>query len=78
LLALVVASLALGWFFFHIGPTIFDTLIGSRLATKEYDPIGPTPCFAALFAFVNIHHYCMDAVIWRRENPETRYLMKNA
>jgi hypothetical protein len=78
LLALVVASLALGWFFFHIGPTIFDTLIGSRLATKEYDPIGPTPCFAALFAFVNIHHYCMDAVIWRRENPETRYLMKKA
>lgn len=74
LLALVAASLALGWFFFHIGPTIFDTLIGSRLATKEFDPIGPTPCFAALFAFVNIHHYCMDSVIWRRENPETRYL----
>mgnify|MGYP000010460912 CR=1 FL=1 len=74
LLGLAIASLGLGWFFFHIGPTIFDTLIGSRLATKQYDPIGPTPCFAALFAFVNIHHYCMDAVIWRKENPETRYL----
>lgn len=74
LFGLILASLGLGWFFFHIGPTIFDTLIGSRLATKEYDPIGPTPCFAALFAFVNIHHYCMDAVIWRKENPETRYL----
>lgn len=74
LLGLFIASLGLGWFFFHIGPTIFDTLIGSRLATKQYDPIGPTPCFAALFAFVNIHHYCMDAVIWRKENPETRYL----
>lgn len=74
LLGLALVSLGLGWFFFHIGPTIFDSLIGSRLATKEYDPIGATPCFAALFAFVNIHHYCMDAVIWRRENPETRYL----
>ncbi len=74
LLGLFLASLGLGWFFFHIGPTIFDTLIGSRLATKQYDPIGATPCFAALFAFVNIHHYCMDAVIWRKENPETRYL----
>ncbi len=74
LLGLVIASLGLGWFFFHIGPTIFDTLIGSRLATKQYDPIGPTPCFAVLFAFVNIHHYCMDAVVWRKENPETRYL----
>ncbi|MBK9261107.1 MAG: hypothetical protein IPM54_15030 [Polyangiaceae bacterium] len=74
LLGLAVSALALGWFFFHIGPEIFDTLIGSRLAKGELDPIGPTPCFAALFAFVNIHHYCMDAVIWRRENPETRYL----
>jgi hypothetical protein len=74
LLGLALASLGLGWFFFHIGPEIFDTLIGSRLATKQYDPIGPTPCFAALFAFVNIHHYCMDAVVWRKENPETRYL----
>jgi len=74
LLGLALASLGLGWFFFHIGPTIFDSLIGSRLATKQYDPIGATPCFAALFAYVNIHHYCMDAVIWRRENPETRYL----
>lgn len=75
LLGLALASLGLGWFFFHIGPTIFDTLIGSRLAKQEYDPIGATPCFAVLFAYVNIHHYCMDAVIWRRENPETRYLV---
>ncbi len=76
LLGLVLSSLALGWFFFHIGPTIFDSLIGSRLATKELDPIGPTPCFAVLFVFVNVHHYCMDSVIWRRENPETRYLAR--
>jgi hypothetical protein len=29
---------------------------------------------AAFFVVVSIHHYFMDAVIWRRENPETRYL----
>jgi len=23
---------------------------------------------------VNIHHYFMDHVIWRRDNPDTRYL----
>jgi hypothetical protein len=23
---------------------------------------------------VNIHHYFMDWVIWRRDNPQTRYL----
>ena len=30
--------------------------------------------FAAIFLFVNIHHYFMDHVVWRRENPDTRYL----
>jgi hypothetical protein len=38
------------------------------------DELGSTPYFAAFFAVVNIHHYCMDHVIWRRENPETRFL----
>jgi len=23
---------------------------------------------------VNIHHYFMDHVIWRRDNPDTRFL----
>jgi hypothetical protein len=36
--------------------------------------VGPTPFFAAIFVIVNIHHYLMDHVIWRRDNPETRYL----
>ena len=36
--------------------------------------LGPTPFFAAIYAFVNLHHYFMDNVIWRRENPLTRYL----
>ena len=37
--------------------------------------MGPTPYFAALYAVVNIHHFFMDTVIWRRENPRTRYLV---
>jgi len=24
--------------------------------------------------FVNIHHYFMDNVIWRRDNPDMRFL----
>jgi hypothetical protein len=39
------------------------------------DAMGATPYFAAFFVFVNIHHYFMDHVIWRRENPDTRYLV---
>ena len=33
-----------------------------------------TPYFAAIFTVLNLHHYFMDFVIWRRDNAETRYL----
>ena len=45
-----------------------------RVRGAEPDALGETPFFAAFFVFVNIHHYFMDHVIWRRENPDTRYL----
>ena len=38
------------------------------------EALGETPYFAAIFVIVSIHHYFMDNVIWRRENPDTRYL----
>jgi hypothetical protein len=40
----------------------------------DIDPFGPTPYLAAIGCFVNIHHYFMDAVLWRRENPVLRVL----
>jgi hypothetical protein len=72
---LVVTSLALGWLFFHGAPAALDDLFRSRRGART--DMGATPYFAALFTFVNIHHYFMDNVIWRRENPETRYLRSN-
>jgi hypothetical protein len=39
-----------------------------------YMGIGATPYLCAFVVFVNIHHYFMDHVIWRRDNPETRFL----
>jgi hypothetical protein len=68
---LAVAALALGWVLFHGAPAILDGALSPRRTTSD---LGTTPYFAALYAFVNIHHYVMDAVIWRRENPETKYL----
>jgi hypothetical protein len=44
----------------------------------EMAAIGPTPYLAAVTALVNIHHYFMDSVIWRREHPETRHLLPRA
>jgi len=76
LLFLAGASLALGWLLFHAGPELLDAarLSAHRRAKQTLGALGGTPYFAAFFVFVNIHHYFMDNVIWRRENPDTRYL----
>ncbi|HEX5659143.1 MAG TPA: hypothetical protein VFX59_18245 [Polyangiales bacterium] len=63
---LALCALALGWLLFHGLPGWLD---GGKKG-----PLGPTPWFAALYAFVNIHHYFMDSVLWRRDNPRMRYL----
>ncbi len=69
---LAAAALALGWLLFHGAPTALDDALVAR--KDRWSDLGPTPYFAALYAIVNIHHYLMDHVIWRRDNPLTRYL----
>jgi hypothetical protein len=71
---LAVSALLLGWVLFHIAPAALDDTLVPRHLRPAAAALGPTPYFAAIFAFVNIHHYFMDYVIWRRENPQTRYL----
>ncbi len=73
---LALSALGLGIFLFHLAPTFLDTAFGPRPVRGRpfTDPLGETPFFAALYVFVNIHHYFMDHVIWRRENPDTRWL----
>jgi hypothetical protein len=69
---LAASTLGLALLLFHAVPGLLDAALVSRRARAT--DLGPTPYLAAIFAFVNLHHYFMDAVIWRRENPETRYL----
>lgn len=68
---LAASALGLGWVLFHGAPAALD----SAFARGGLGALGPTPYFAAVFTFVNIHHYFMDSVIWRRENAETRFLV---
>lgn len=70
---LAVSALVLGWLLFHGAPTALDDLLVDKKAARFTD-LGVTPWFAALYTFVNIHHYVMDSVVWRRENPAMRYL----
>jgi len=72
---LAVSALVLGWLLFRGAPTLLDGLRTPRtLRHGPIDALGVTPFFAAFFVVVNIHHYFMDHVIWRRDNPDTRYL----
>jgi hypothetical protein len=72
---LAVSALGLGWLLFHGAPSFLDDLLVPRArGLAAGHSLGATPYFAALYAFVNLHHYFMDFVIWRRDNPETQYL----
>jgi hypothetical protein len=72
---LAVSALGLGWLLFHGAPAALDDFLVPR--RSRFTDLGPTPYFAALFAVVNIHHYFMDYVIWRRDNRQTRYLLES-
>jgi hypothetical protein len=75
---LALSAIALGWVLFRGVPELLDgTLVLSSTPGDRAAGLGETPYFAAIFVFVNIHHYFMDHVIWRRENPDTRYLRDN-
>ncbi len=67
-------ALALGWLLFHGAPGALDDMFAGPPGIGLGVSLGVTPYFAALYAFVNIHHYFMDNVIWRRDNPRTRFL----
>jgi hypothetical protein len=74
---IALSAVGLGVLLFHLGPTFLDTAFVPRPARGQVlpeDPLGETPYFAAIYVFINIHHYFMDYVIWRRDNPDTQYL----
>ncbi len=77
---LAVTSLALGWLLFRGGPDLMDATLHSPPVDENGPPqqLGATPYAAALITIVNLHHYFMDHVIWRRDNPETRFLRSAA
>jgi hypothetical protein len=72
---LALSALILGWALFRGVPNLLDTSVASAWGSERAArSLGSTPFFAAFFVVVNLHHYFMDHVIWRRDNPDTRYL----
>jgi hypothetical protein len=75
-----VTAVGLAYLAFSGVPEFLDNNFVASTAKLGPNPeissvtIGATPYVAAFATFINIHHYFMDHVIWRRENPDTRFL----
>ena len=63
----LAAGTALGFAGFWLAPVTADALSGYDRAV-----FGATLSLFIAWTFINIHHYFIDNVIWRRENPEAR------
>jgi hypothetical protein len=74
---LAVSAAGLGWLLLRGAPAGLDAALvpATSPGLAALDAVGPTPWLAAFTAVVNIHHYFMDSVIWRREHTETRHLL---
>jgi hypothetical protein len=72
LMIFACSAVALGFVLFHVVGQVLDGALVSK--RERIADLGPTRYFAAIYAVINLHHYAMDAVIWRRDNPKTRYL----
>lgn len=76
---LAVSALILGWLLLRGGPAALDALYVARSGGPDaMGALGPTPFFAVLYVFVNIHHYFMDFALWRRESPTAEWLRYQA
>ncbi|MGK4001510.1 hypothetical protein WMF31_02720 [Sorangium sp. So ce1036] len=74
---LAASAIGLGWVLLRGAPALLDgALVLGTSGGEAATDLGDTPYLAAIYVSVNIHHYFMDNVIWRRENPGTRYLLK--
>lgn len=63
----VAGGLALGFVGFWGLPNLMDAVI-----PYDHAVFGTTACLFAVWIFINIHHFFLDNVMWRRENPDTR------
>jgi hypothetical protein len=66
LVAVVAAVLLAGWLAFELVPGAFDALLGTSSA------LGISFFVIAAMLFINIHHYFIDNVIWRFNDPAVK------
>lgn len=63
----LASGIGLGFLAFWLVPFIF-----SGHSSLDEEVFGGTVYFFVCWIFINVHHYCLDNVMWRRENPDTK------
>lgn len=72
LLGFIVGGTALGYLGFWLIPSALTALI-----PYDRQVLGSSLFFFIVLIFINVHHYFLDNVMWRRGNPEvSRYLFR--
>jgi hypothetical protein len=64
-------SVIIGALVFYIAPTFFDAVLPYD---QEY--LGTKMFLFAFIIFINVHHYFIDFAIWRKDNPDMKYLFR--
>ena len=71
MLPFLTVGFGAGIVFFSLVPMALDSVVPYNTA------VFGTSLFVFLFLiFINIHHYFIDFAIWRKENPEMKYLYR--
>ncbi|MDH3739860.1 MAG: hypothetical protein OER92_11750, partial [Alphaproteobacteria bacterium] len=52
---------------FWVVPILLQVLV-----SYDTEIFGSTMFMFIFFIFINVHHYFLDNVMWRRENPDMR------
>lgn len=66
----VLVGIVLGFIGFYGAPFLLQ-----RLVDLDRTIFGPSVFLFMFWIFINVHHYFLDSVMWRRENPETRQFL---
>lgn len=73
-LLFLFVGVVLGYVGFWMAPGYLDQYLG-----YDRNVFGGNLFIFLFWVFINVHHYCLDNVMWRKDNPDTRkYLFEHA
>jgi hypothetical protein len=64
-------AICLGALGFYLIPNLLDNIV-----TYNAHLMGPELFMYMFVIFINVHHYFIDFAIWRKDNPDMKYLFK--